>query len=563
MVETPDQTRYATQDIGADAQVTGKWGVARAGVHYNWFRNRIPTLGFDNPFRVTDSTDASAYTGPASGSRNGPATGLVALPPDSNAVIGSAGTTLKLGKKTRLFADFSYGGWTQDTTPFIPYSTNSAISTKSNPAAPFSVTDPANLPARQLDGKINVASLAAGFNTRVADHLTFNARYRLYDLKNKTGEITEPGYVRFDAVWEDIGRRSVPYGYKNDRFDAIASYDFGKVTLETGYHYTGMDRTFRETEKTKENGFNVAAQFRFSDWGVLRGNYELGTRDYSGLEIERSEDESFTKPGDPANLLAIPDNSSNANIAKIYASFGCGASPCNLRFDQANRDFDRLSALLQLNPGTKWVFNLSYLYNKWDFKDSRYGLLDQKYGTFSAEADFTPGSKWNLYAFYTFERNQDSQRGRQSGATVSFNPLDDWTSDVDNKTNSMGGGANITLVPEKWTLNLFARWQDVNANNHLSAPPGGAPFNARVAVGGVKDISEYDDTKVTTLSAELAYKLGKKWALALGGWFDDYNINDANSIARGIFYVPGSFFLNGDNGDYRAFWGYLRLAYTW
>ena len=563
VVETPDQTRYATQDVGANFEFKGSWGVAHAGFHYNWFRNQIPSLSFDNPFRVTDSTDASAYTAPGAGSRNGPSFGRVALPPDSNATIGSAGTTLKLGKKSRLFADFSYGSWTQDQTAFQPYSTNSAINTKSNPAAPFDVTNPANLPASALAGKIDVTSFNASFNSHPVDHLNFNLRYRLYDLKNKTAEVTFPGYVRFDAVWEDIGRRSVPYGYKNDRFDALVSYDFGRVTLEGGYHYKAMDRTFRETEKTTENGWNLAADFRFGQSGVLRGNYERGKRDYSGLEIERSEDASFLKAGDPANLLAVPDNSSNPNLAKIYASLACGAAPCNLRYDQAARDFDRFSGMLQLTPGDKWVFTGSYLYNKLDFKETRYGLTLDKYQTFTAEADYTPNTKWNFYLFYSWEDTKNDQRGRQSGATVSFNPLDDWTSNVQDKTNSVGAGLNLTLVPEKWTMGLFGRYQKVDGQNDIAAPPGGAPDVARASVGGVQSISAFDDTKIVALNAELVYRMAKRWSAALGGWFENYTIDDTNAIGRGIYYVPGSFFLNGDNGNYKAYWGYARLAFTW
>ncbi|HVQ30274.1 MAG TPA: MtrB/PioB family outer membrane beta-barrel protein, partial [Vicinamibacteria bacterium] len=169
----------------------------------------------------------------------------------------------------------------------------------------------------------------------------------------------------------------------------------------------------------------------------------------------------------------------------------------------------------------------------------------------------------NFYAFYTWEDATNAQRGRQSGSTVSFNPLDDWTSDVDDKTNSVGGGINLTLVPQKWTAGLFGRYQKVDGNNEIFAPPGGAPYQARVAVGGVQSIPAYDDTKIVALNAELVYRMAKRWSAALGGWFEDYKIDDTNAIARGINYVPGSFFLNGDNGSYRAFWGYARLAFTW
>jgi hypothetical protein len=144
VVENPEPVGYLTQDLGADAEYTGNWGVARAGVHYNWFRDNIPTLAWDNPFRATDSTDSSAYQAPGSGSTGGPRSGLMALPPDNEAVTGTAAATIKLGKRSRAGADVAIGRWTQDSTNFIPFTTNTAIT------SPINASNPATLPTQRL-----------------------------------------------------------------------------------------------------------------------------------------------------------------------------------------------------------------------------------------------------------------------------------------------------------------------------------------------------------------------------------------------------------------------------
>jgi hypothetical protein len=131
---------------------------------------------------------------------------------------------------------------------------------------------------------------------------------------------------------------------------------------------------------------------------------------------------------------------------------------------------------------------------------------------------------------------------------------------VDDKINSIGAGATITR-PSKWSLNLFARWQDVDGNNDFFAPDGGAPASGRVDVGGVKDIPNYDDTKLTTVSAELKYRL-RRWGLALGGWYERYRVDDSGTEGLSN-YIPSQFFMNAANGSYRAVWGYLRASYTW
>ena len=293
VVELPEALQYITQDVGADAQYEGKWGVVRAGLHYNWFDNKIHSFAFDNPFRFTDATDPSAYTAPASGSIGGPNYGRMALAPMTardpapdidrarrehesfRELLASLGTTLRLPSRTRISADVSIGSWNQDKTAFIPYTTNTAVRIPGSTLLP---TDTASLPAQRLDGKADVTSLSAMFSSRPADKVSVTARFRRYEMDNKTGRISLPGYVRFDGVWEDIPRISVPYGYTTDRFDATVGYDFGILTLEGGYKHTKYDRTFRETESTSENGFVFNADLKPVDWALVRGVYEHGLK---------------------------------------------------------------------------------------------------------------------------------------------------------------------------------------------------------------------------------------------------------------------------------------------
>jgi hypothetical protein len=167
-----------------------------------------------------------------------------------------------------------------------------------------------------------------------------------------------------------------------------------------------------------------------------------------------------------------------------------------------------------------------------------------------------------LYAFYTYEKLADAQRGRQSGATVSANPLDDWTADVEDSVNTFGGGGTFAIVKDKWFLDLAGHYQEADGNNDIFAAPGGAPANARINVGGVQDITLYDDTKFARIGAELRYAFAKAWSAAVGGFFEDYEIEDSNTGGLAN-YVPGSFFLVADDGDYQGTVGYLRFTYRW
>ena len=551
VVESPEPIDYRTRDFGATAEWTRKSLLLRGSFHYNDFANRSPFESFDNPFRATDSTDPSAYTGPASGSIGGPAFGRESLAPDNKAVTGSVGFLYKFAKRTRLSADATLGEWTQNDA-FMPFSTNTAITT------PVRATDLSALPARSLDGKIRTLAFSSLLTTRPVEHLTLTARVRRYDLRNDTPRIAFPlGYVRFDAVWEDIPRISVPYGTTTDAFTASAAYDLGKVSLEGGYRYDKWDRTFRETESTSQNVGYVKADLRPTDWLVVRGSVEKGTRGYHGLEIERSEDASFIDPGAPVSLLAVPS-----------ATVCPGGTICNLRFDQSKKDTDRYGGFVELSPGGKASVTLSYLKGKDRYTESLFGLIRADNESISAEADYTPREGVNLFAFYTRENIATFQRGRQSGATVSLSALDDWTSEIKDKVHSLGGGATFGLVKEKVELTLNGNYQSVDGNNDFSSPVGGAPELARRATGGITDIPFFDDTKLYTVAAELSYQIRKGFRLGLGGWYEQYKLRDlgSNDITEGVLltnYVPGSFFLAANDHDYKAHVLYLRASYLW
>ena len=570
VVETPEPLRYVTQDFALNASYTGDWGVARAGVRFNDFRNAFDSFSFDNPFRLTDGTDASAYQAPGSASRNGAKFALMALSPDNKAVTESVGATLKFGSGTRLSVDVSLGQWSQDEDPFIPWTTNTAVLTPDGqPAAT------APLPAAKLDGTIDTTALNAFFHTRVTDKLAVNARYRRYDHDNKTPRYRlEQGYVRYDAVWEEIPRITVPYGYTNDMFDVYASYDLGSVGVEAGWKHNRMDRTFRETEDTRENVLRLAADVR-RDWIAVRGIGEFGSRDFDSYDAVRAEEESFLHvPGE----VALP---ANQTVLR--------------RYDQAKRDLTRIGGQVELSPASgKFGVFASYVHTKFAYDQAPVecedvalfpgqsafcpggaqaplGLIDDAYDTFTVEANAAPTDRVSVYAFYTWEDGDILQNGRQSGSTINFSTNDVWTANITTKGNSFGAGADFTVVPDKWVFRLFARYQDVDGNNQVSLLPGfSSVYGTNPALrqcmtgSGVTPcaIPEFDDTRLTYVMTSLEYRLTQGWAAGLGVGYEDYDINDAQT-GTALNYMPASFFLQANNRDYQAWVGLLSLSYRW
>lgn len=552
VVETADPIRYITQDFGLNATTKGNWGTAFAALHLNDFSNRFETFSFDNPFRAVDSTDPSAYTAPGSGSINGPQSGLLALPPSNKAWNVSGGTTLKFGPRTRLTADLQFGQWQQNETAFIPYTVNTAIATPSGERA-----IDAALPASSLDGKIDVFAINGFFTTRVTDDIRLNARYRLYQNENNTPRIRfEDGYVRFDAVWEDIPRISVPYGFDSNYLDLYGTFDVGRILgFEVGYKWNKISRVFRESEHTSENTLRAAADLQFGGGVLVRGLYEFGRREFSEYDSIHGEEASFLEEGPPANLTVLR------------------------RYDQANRDRNRVGAQVQWAPDSALItLSAAYYLNRDEYDDSpvpcvaatpadlafcpggsqpALGLLKAEYETFNLDVDVSPSERATFYGFYSREDLFNYQTGRQSGATINFNPTSNWSSTVDDKVDTIGAGAHFTLVPEKWFLDLFYRYQKVDGDNAIEAGPALRP----PATNPAQSIREYDDTKINFVSSQVRFKFAQDWTFGLGAFWEDYELQDTQTD-QVLFYMPGSFFINANNADYQAWVGWLNLSYS-
>lgn len=523
VVETPETRDYETRDVGIHAEMPVGRGLIRGSINVNDFKNAVSAFYFDNPFRGFDSTDPNAYQAPAAASINGPVRGAMALPPDNEALTAALGFHYKVGATGRLTADWSMGTWEQNEA-FLPFTTNTAITT------PFDFSDPSNLPARSLDGEINTFNQTYSFNWRPLAGLGVNARLNMYELDDQTDRIRfENGYVRFDAARNATRRISVPYSHERMRGDVTVSYDFSSLlSLEAGWRMEQMERTFRETEETDENVLRLGADGRWG-WMQFHAAHEFGDRDYDHYDPEHSEHASFLDAGPPANLLLLR------------------------RFDQAKRDLDRIVATVQLTPFDPFVLAINYVTQDEDYNQTDYGLIDAESSALSIDADYSPGDRWSLFGFYTMDEWSTFQRGRQSGGTLSANPLDDWTAAIDMEGTTFGAGANFYLVPDKVTLTLQGRMHEVDAYNDVFSPPGGTPD---VGV----DIPRWDDTSLTTLAAELAYRMTEAWELGVGGWIEDYEIEDPATQGL-LHYMPGAYFLAPNHHDYSGSSLWVRAGY--
>jgi hypothetical protein len=258
---------------------------------------------------------------------------------------------------------------------------------------------------------------------------------------------------------------------------------------------------------------------------------ERAGRDFDAYHGAEAEHASYLEPGPATN------------------------QPTLRRYDQSKKDTTRVLSQLQLNPGGSVTLAFNYVRAKDEYDEVTHGLIDADNEAFGADVDYTPNDRWSVFGFYMRENISTFQRGRQSGSSPSVNPLDDWTAAIDDKVDSFGAGGRVVLVKDRVDLGVNGNYQKVDGNNDLDSPPGGTPDVAF-------DVPLYDDTKLWTVNAELGWRLLSGLRLAVGGFLEEYEIRDAFSLGLPN-YAPGSFFLAGNDGDYRAHVLYARATYTW
>ena len=133
--------------------------------------------------------------------------------------------------------------------------------------------------------------------------------------------------------------------------------------------------------------------------------------------------------------------------------------------------------------------------------------------------------------------------------------------------DTFGANAKFDIVPEKWTFSFLLHHQKVDGLMDITANEAGSFYNpGRTTLiptgqGGAADIVDYDDTKLTTVVADLAYAVAKAWTLSVGYAYESTRHADAFSDGNTMFPQSVLFFLKGNDGGYDVNIAYAKLNY--
>jgi MtrB/PioB family decaheme-associated outer membrane protein len=533
VTEVPEPIDYDTDDAELSGEWNGDRGGLRFGYRYSTFRNHVSTLFWDNPFRLTDSNDASAYQSPSSSSINGSSRGFADLAAENQANMVFVDGRARFAGDWWAAGSLSYNQMTQDD-PLLPYTLNSSIRGIAENGSTFDPTNPANLPRRNFDGQVDVLAFNADAGTRFGEALTLVLRGRYYDYDNQSARIEFPGYVRYHAVWEDIARISVPYAYTRQDLGAELDWDVAKATqIGFGYRLQSWDREFREIASSDENIFSLSLDTRPRAWVNLRARYELGDRSTGHYDVEAAED-TFVHP----EGATLPEDLR--------------------RFDEAERKVDDWRISADLYPIEAWTFTVGVNGRKEDYDKSELGLIKDDLLQVNAEVSYAPSANLNFYLFGQRADREVFQRARQSGATPSTRPIDDWEADFDEANDTWGLGVT-SKFRERWTADLSGRWSRSDGEADFTAFPGGLPLGTRPAA---QDFDNYEDIELLALTGQLDFQINQAASAGFTYRYEDFTI-DSFILQDLRNYLPGALLINANNGDYtgNVFGAYMKLAF--
>ena len=582
-LEPIDQRTY---DFKVGAQLSGKrW---RAGVEYDLslFRNRVESLIFENPFRVTD--DEGCTPGPSPpffltcGAQNRfrEVRWQNELAPNNDSHTITFWASLDITRQTQMRALFSLAYWTQND-PFLGWTLNTAIKPIHWDAL-TPITDPTSvnqLPARSLNGKMrNINNEFALVNR--GKTFNFQAQYRSQFLDNQSPSIIFPGYAAFgDSTWRaartdfyNLPIENLDWDFRRQNIVGGLQWNIRKqVTWKVDYDWEIWNRKFRDVNRNNQHSIRNRLDLEFN----LSGNKNAAAGP-SGAnqpsEITGVTTLRFKLDYMYANRHALAYNTqpltfcaANSVPPDLTCPTATGGAPANSpqsawvvtsftqmndgfpiefnllrRFDETSRTRNDGSFTVELLKGERTNLSASYHYLGDEYDKNFYGLLFNRSSYVDAQFTHAFENGSFFYATYSMERNHFKYRdlahllpnpaappGAIVQGTLAQYPIaNTWERASRNSLDSFEFGIN--WAPQEGKLKNWEFDLDYAVSLARDQITTVNPFRVRADSVLHAGANPYPDTVVQRHDVNVAItrRIGEK--LEIGGryWYEPFHLND-------------------------------------
>lgn len=497
-VAAPIDTR--TTDVATDVAWTGQRASARVGYEGSWFHNAIPTLVLDNPLVFTDSTQSSQARS--------------ALPPDSTLHTVSTTGGLKLPAGTHVAGSISVGTWRQNDL-LLPFTINTALA-------------PIPLDRATADAKARTLAMSYNVTSRPAPYVWLNGRFRYYDFDNRTPAFHLTRLVIRDQSVVDFPHGTQEtFGYTRRNLDVDASLTPVPFSaIRVGYSRDWNDRTNRIFARTTEDTVRASIDSTQPEWLTARAIVERSQRTGSGFE--------------------------QAILTDI------GEQPGLRHFDIADRDRNRVTGLVQINPTSIVGLSASAAVGHDDYRNSGFGLRDSKSRVYSTTVDLTPGEAVAAGLTYSYERYTALQNSRNASSATQFvDPTRNWANDSADTIHTVTTNVDLLRLPRRSEVHLSYDLTRSRAT-YVYVLPSASPLAAPAPLPPVLN-------DLHMAKADFRIPMNDRLAIGVSYWYERYKVDDF-ALGQGTIDridLPGGTVLGSVYRPYTANSGWARLIVTW
>ena len=516
-----------------DFRIRGAFSDPRYQLQFQYglsvFENDLSRIRADNP--------CFGNVAPCSGSdAGGPGTGQSSLPPDNMAHSLSAAAGVNLPLRTRVNGNAAWGLQLQNDA-FLPHTINPVLAASGPDVA---------LPKHSLEGMVQTWLVYLSATSRPFDPVTFGARYRFYDYSDNSRTITFPGVVLDDDALEPA-RRAVRFSYQkqNADLDARTRLLDNTLALTTGVGWERWDRSeSREVPISDEYVIKAALDATPTEWLLARLTYTPSFRRISEYNTFAHAEHSVLE--DPGAAQA-------------------GQSVLLRKFDESNRNRQRVDAQLQLSLGEAFTVTPTASYHWDDYYDSPLGLQQETGWSAGLDLTWRPQERVSFSAGYMYEHlvQKMESRSRPVNGTVTLDVPDfDWTSDIQDTVHTVYAGLKAALLPRvldlRVDLNYSTSLGRVDTRNPIPPTSGSAAQNNSATA---QRFPAFEDSLVH-LEAALIYHFLKNWSAKVGYMFEMFDNNDWRTNTLDPFVAGvSSIWLGNDLRNYTAHLMGASVAY--
>ena len=556
-----------------------------AGVDYNLslFRNRISTLTFENPFRVTNEEGCLPPVPPQTcGAINRFRTVRFQsdLPPnnDSHSITFWGKVDLTSQTQVRGLVSLTF---LKQNDPFLPWTLNTAIvPTHWDALSPITnPTDVNQLPASSANAKLlNINQQYALVNRRKT--VRFQAQYRSQSVDNRTPTIVFPGYAAFgDSTWRaartdffnlpienldwDFRRQNAEAGFEwniltqkrlpDGRIAVGSGLRKVNLTWKVDYEWEGWNRKFRDVNRNNEHSIRNRLDFEYNlSGGGKNGDGEPSPVTTLRLKLDYtySNRRALLYNTQPLSFIAnFPGSPVGGNTTAYVILPPSGTNPGTVfnlgvptefnllrRYDQNNRTRNDGSLTLELLRGPNTNFSASYRYLGEEHDKNFYGRLFNRFSFVDAQFSHIFGNGSYFYANYSRETNRFAYRDIAhllpapnplvQGVFAQFPIANTWERTSRSSLDSFEFGLNVAPQEgrlQKWQFDLSYALSSARDKITTVNPFIVRPDSVRHA-----GANPYPDTVIKRQDVNLAItrRINEKYEIGVRYWYEPYTQDD-------------------------------------